>query len=196
MLGNGRPFVIEMFNPRKRFDIGEKQLLDLTDKVNEHDYVNVRGLHFTDKRCFEQLTHSADSKVKAYCAVIKASRANKELTETLNATGDIVIKQMTPLRVLHRRTLMIREKVIHSAKVHWLNEHYGLCFVLSSAGTYIKEFVHGDLNRTRPNIGSLLGCEADIVQLDVLYLYEKYSDETKRHFIEITNEYLLNFNLN
>ena len=32
---------------------------------------------------------------------------------------------------------------------------------------YVKEFVHGDLGRTRPNVGSLLGCTADILQLDV-----------------------------
>ncbi|KAK1261371.1 hypothetical protein QJS04_geneDACA001312 [Acorus gramineus] len=35
------------------------------------------------------------------------------------------------------------------------------------AGTYIKEFVHGDLGRTQPNIGTILGCRAEIVQLDV-----------------------------
>eukprot|EP00898_Chlorokybus_atmophyticus_P000072 jgi/Chlat1/1065/Chrsp110S01562 len=37
------------------------------------------------------------------------------------------------------------------------------------AGTYIKEFVHGDLGRTHPNLGSLLGgnVETDILQLDV-----------------------------
>lgn len=38
---------------------------------------------------------------------------------------------------------------------------------MASAGTYIKEFVHGDLGRTVPSIGSLLDSEADILQLDV-----------------------------
>ncbi|GLT99915.1 hypothetical protein SLE2022_173190 [Rubroshorea leprosula] len=35
------------------------------------------------------------------------------------------------------------------------------------AGTYIKEFVHGDLGRTHPSVGSILGCRAEILQLDV-----------------------------
>lgn len=35
------------------------------------------------------------------------------------------------------------------------------------AGTYVKEFVHGDFGRTRPSLGSLLGCQSDILQLDV-----------------------------
>jgi hypothetical protein len=37
----------------------------------------------------------------------------------------------------------------------------------TQAGTYVKEFAHGDFGRTRPSVGELLGCEADILQLDV-----------------------------
>ncbi len=33
---------------------------------------------------------------------------------------------------------------------------------------YIKEFIHGDLGRTKPNLGDLLDCYADIMALDVL----------------------------
>ena len=41
------------------------------------------------------------------------------------------------------------------------------------AGTYIKEFVHGDEGRTVPNLGTLLGCAepAKILQLDVLNVH-------------------------
>lgn len=44
-------------------------------------------------------------------------------------------------------------------------------------GTYIKEFVHGDLGRTVPSVGSLLGCRADILQLDVTKVEDKWSME-------------------
>ncbi len=44
--------------------------------------------------------------------------------------------------------------------------------LLASAGTYIKEFVHGDLGRTVPSVGSLLNSEADILQLDVTNVYD------------------------
>ena len=33
--------------------------------------------------------------------------------------------------------------------------------------SYIKEFVHGDFGRTKPNLGELLNSETDILQLDV-----------------------------
>ena len=38
----------------------------------------------------------------------------------------------------------------------------------TQAGTYIKEFVHGDFSRTLPNLGSLLGVQCDILLLDVM----------------------------
>ena len=44
---------------------------------------------------------------------------------------------------------------------------FALLRVRCEAGTYVKEFVHGDFGRTRPSLGELLGCEADILQLDV-----------------------------
>ena len=44
--------------------------------------------------------------------------------------------------------------------------------MLASAGTYIKEFVHGDLGRTVPNVGQILGTEADILQLDVTNVFQ------------------------
>ena len=37
----------------------------------------------------------------------------------------------------------------------------------TEAGTYIKEFVHGDLGRTQPNLKEILGKEVDILKLDV-----------------------------
>jgi len=43
-----------------------------------------------------------------------------------------------------------------------------LLFLKTQAGTYIKEFVHGDFGRTVPSLGNLLKTECDILQLDVL----------------------------
>ena len=49
-----------------------------------------------------------------------------------------------------------------------INNHFIILDLETQAGTYVKEFVHGDLGRTNPNIGTILGCDADILQLDVL----------------------------
>ena len=50
--------------------------------------------------------------------------------------------------------------------------HYIRCVLFqlhlqTQAGTYIKEFVHGDLGRTEPSVGTLLGGTFDILALDV-----------------------------
>lgn len=40
----------------------------------------------------------------------------------------------------------------------------------TQAGTYVKEFVHGDFGRTKPSLADLLGVECgevDILELDV-----------------------------
>ena len=57
-----------------------------------------------------------------------------------------------------------RESFLLSEKI---NEHFMILDIISSAGTYIKEFVHSDLMRTEPSIKSLLDCDVDILQLDV-----------------------------
>lgn len=39
---------------------------------------------------------------------------------------------------------------------------------MTQAGTYVKEFVHGDFGRTKPSVGDLIGAEVDILALDVI----------------------------
>jgi tRNA pseudouridine synthase 10 len=46
--------------------------------------------------------------------------------------------------------------------------HFARLILDTEAGTYIKEFVHGDLGRTNPSFASLAGAAADILDLDVL----------------------------
>lgn len=52
---------------------------------------------------------------------------------------------------------MTREKWIYKMKAIKINKNYMILHMISSAGTYIKEFVHGDLGRTTPSVGSILG---------------------------------------
>jgi tRNA pseudouridine synthase 10 len=40
---------------------------------------------------------------------------------------------------------MIRDKTIHKIAIIPINTNYALVFILASAGTYIKEFIHSDL---------------------------------------------------
>ena len=63
---------------------------------------------------------------------------------------------------------MVRDKIIHKVNYLKINERNIILYILSSAGTYIKEFIHGDFGRTVPNLSILMQNEADIFQLDVI----------------------------
>lgn len=187
MLNEGRPFVIEMLRP-KRSTVTQEDIDRLQEEVNASSTtVNINSLHQTDNTCFALLKESETNKIKGYCCVMTYSkRPTVEQVASLAALKDLTLHQTTPLRVVHRRTLMVRPKVIHQVRLLPVNDSYGVLFVLAAAGTYIKEFVHGDLQRTTPNIGTLLGDpKCDILQLDVVHLYEKYDQQAVQHFESI-----------
>lgn len=68
------------------------------------------------------------------------------------------IIQATPLRVLHRRSLLHRSRYIYSLRAIVLSKHFLLLTLVTSAGAYVKEFVHGELGRTNPSLASILQC--------------------------------------
>lgn len=50
------------------------------------------------------------------------------------------------------------------------NSDYTIFRMETQAGTYVKEFVHGDFGRTQPSLADLLGVECgeiDLLELDV-----------------------------
>jgi tRNA U54 and U55 pseudouridine synthase Pus10 len=148
-----------------------------------------------------------------------------------HVTFPIKIQQRTPIRVLHRRTNMIRPRYIYSCRIQLMsldnkdgndngimgsdissgtnhihhNSNYDISYgcddtnrdtkpqyqphhfvvhLSTSAGTYVKEFIHGDMGRTVPNLSTMFGtnensdgggitsggittsCRTDILELD------------------------------
>lgn len=90
--------------------------------------------------------------------------------ESLSSKCPIVLQQKTPIRVLHRRSLATRERSIFRLEVSKAETTDPKAFVLNmatQAGTYVKEFVHGDFGRTTPSLRDLLDADVDILALDV-----------------------------
>lgn len=130
--------------------------------------IAVRGLRAVGRSFVQRLKASGETKRKFYRALVWASEvvAPAQLA-AVAAMGAFTIEQDTPVRVLHRRSLATRRRQIHALQLTRVNARFFLLDLQTEAGTYVKEFVHGDLGRTRPSLGSLLGCDADILQLDV-----------------------------
>jgi len=80
----------------------------------------------------------------------------------------ITIKQQTPLRVLHRRADLIRERYIYKVKVKKVSLKTAILEIRCQGGLYVKELVSGDEGRTIPSVTSLLGYKAKTLKLDVL----------------------------
>ncbi|KAL7634241.1 UNVERIFIED_CONTAM: hypothetical protein RMT77_015571 [Armadillidium vulgare] len=168
-LGRGRPFVIEFTNPH-RIHFNDDFMRILQEEVNTSsgDLIRIKDLQIINKKDTSNLKEGEDEKTKSYCALCFSTKSiPPEALENLQTIKDLVLDQMTPLRVLHRRPLSVRKRVVHSIRAESIDKKFFRLFLNTQAGTYIKEFVHGDFGRTTPNLGSILGAKCDIIALDV-----------------------------
>jgi tRNA pseudouridine synthase 10 len=167
MLGSGRPFVIEVSKPKKRFLDLKK--VEAAVNANAVGKVEVSGLRFSSKDVVRRLK-AGESAQKEYRVLIDFGSAVSEedlrlLEEKLSG---ILIKQQTPLRVLHRRADLIREKYIYEVKVKKVSLKRAEMKIRCQGGLYVKELVSGDEGRTAPSVSELLGNRAKPLKLDVL----------------------------
>lgn len=169
MLGNGRPFLLELLNPMN-VSVSHSDLQGIESDINSGtDSVAVNQLRRVSKNSSSLLKQGEEEKKKTYSALVWTKvEVTADRLSVLDQRKDLVIQQRTPIRVLHRRTLAVREKTIYSMQTELLTPHHFRLTLVTQAGTYIKEFVHGDFGRTQPNVGTLLECDSDILSLDVL----------------------------
>jgi len=167
MLGNGRPFVIEISKPKKRFLDLKKMEADVN--TNAVDKVEVSDLRFTNKDAVRRLK-KAESAQKEYRVLIEFENAisKEDLRLLEEKLSGALIKQQTPLRVLHRRADLTRERYIYEVKVKKGSLKRAEMHVRCQGGLYVKELVSGDEGRTMPNVSELLGNRAKPLKLDVL----------------------------
>lgn len=177
MLGTGRPFIVEIVNPNIVPSlITPQHLSEMTAaSINISNAVSVNGLRVVDRAFCSRIKAAESEKRKFYRCVIWTSRPISSdmlystFNDTPNGSNGFQLDQKTPLRVLHRRTQLNRPRSIFRTTVaRIISEQFFVLDVEAQAGTYIKEFVHGDNGRTNPSVATLLDCHADILQLDVL----------------------------
>lgn len=74
--------------------------------------VQARGLQLASQADFQLMKEGEIAKRKHYRALCWAARELEEADEQLlNGTSELVVQQDTPVRVLHRRAPLIRERV-------------------------------------------------------------------------------------
>ncbi|CAN9493108.1 unnamed protein product [Ophioblennius macclurei] len=167
-LGNGRPFAMELLNPhRSRFS--RVQMKQLQEAINtSSDKIRVRDLQVVSREAMSRMKEGEEEKTKSYTALVWTHKTiREEDIRFIDDIKDLTLDQKTPLRVLHRRALAVRQRVVHSMNTRFRDSHHFYLGLKTQAGTYIKEFVHGDFGRTTPNLCQLLSTDTDILELDV-----------------------------
>jgi tRNA pseudouridine synthase 10 len=167
MLGTGRPFVLEITKPQKRF-VDLEKLERATNNFGKGK-VQISSLHFADKDVVRRLK-KGEATQKEYRVLIEFENTIKDKDMRLieKKLKNTLIAQKTPVRVVHRRADLTREKYIYDVNVKKLSPRKAEMKIRCQGGLYVKELVTGDGGRTTPSISEILKNKAKPMKLDVL----------------------------
>ncbi len=170
MLGSGRPFVLEIKEPKRR-DV-DLRIVEETVNTETAGKIEVTGLQYVKKEMVAKLKNAKADKTYQINVELKTTDTVPEaaVKNALDALSGAVIEQRTPMRVVHRRADLVRKRKVATARlVSFTAEAHRLVMELKcDAGLYIKELISGDKGRTNPSLSALLGVEAEVTELDVL----------------------------
>ncbi len=173
MLGRGRPFVVEILEPRRR----SVDLAAISQAVAASSGGAVEVLDL--RPATPDLVHKVKEEVhdKRYRARVAFARPVTE-EAFQKALGQLVgeVQQRTPARVRHRRADLVRTRKVHEVHGQLLSPTEGELEILCQGGLYVKELVSGDRGDTQPNLAELLGVEAWVSELDVLDVLDNAGD--------------------
>ena len=167
-LGEGRPFVLEISQPRRRdIDLDELERL-----ANESELAQYHYLQFTERA--EVARTKTATPTKTYRVIVRAEgKVNKErVNEVATSFKNVHLDQRTPKRVEHRRADLVRDREILWVKAEVLGEDTFSLTLETQSGTYVKEFVSGDDGRCVPSFSQALGIQCRVETLDVIAINE------------------------
>ena len=170
MLGSGRPFVLEIKEPKIR----NLDLAKIEKEVNEinEGKTAYHNLKLCERPRKAEIKQSSPDTYKVYNAIVKCDEAfDEDKLEELTKLNEI--NQQTPLRVLRRRTDMVRVKHVLGLSYEIIDDRTFSMRIKTEGGLYIKELISGDEGRSNPNVSEILGVNAICEQLDVIEVSEK-----------------------
>lgn len=170
MLGSGRPFVLEIKEPKIR-NLDLASIEEEINRINEGK-TSYHNLHVCERKRKAEIKQSSPDTYKVYNALVKCDEAfDAEKLEELTKLDEI--HQQTPLRVLRRRADKVRIKHVLDLSYEIIDDKTFSMTIKTEGGLYIKELISGDEGRSHPNVGEILGVNAICEQLDVIEVSEK-----------------------
>ena len=165
-VGEGRPFVLELKDPRVR----SVDLAPMPARIAEASagMVEVQDLRFTTKVEVAHVKEHGGSKTYRARARFARPVEGASLRSAVESLRGAAVKQRTPQRVEHRRADLVRERRVLDIAIEAHAGDEATLRVHGDAGLYIKELVSGDEGRTEPSLAALLGIEARVEELDII----------------------------
>lgn len=170
MLGSGRPFVLEIKEPKiRKLDL--KSLEKDINEINEGK-TQYHNLKFTNRSRKAEIKVSSPDAYKVYKALVKCeSKYDEDKLDTLNELNEI--QQRTPIRVSHRRADKVRIKHVLDVSYKVIDDTTFEMIIKGDGGLYIKELISGDEGRSNPSVADKLGVKTVCEQLDVIEVSDK-----------------------
>ena len=166
MLGTGRPFVVEVEEPRRREADTERLQADIN--AFAEGKVDVEGLALARYDMVERVKrHDASKRYRAAVAFDEPV-TDEALAVAADELDGATVAQDTPERVDHRRASRTRVREAYSVTAERDGDRHATVEVHGEGGLYVKELVSGDEGRTEPSLAGLLGVGAAVDELDVL----------------------------
>jgi tRNA pseudouridine synthase 10 len=166
MIGTGRPFILEVVEPKKR----SLDLCELEREINRTagGRVSVSIKRWSERTEVETLKSNKAHKKYRILVEVDGALSADMFANALKTLQGATIHQRTPERVAHRRADKIRERIV--LDIEYAGEQDGkfVVEILGEAGLYIKELVSGDGGRTRPSLAEILNRSAHVFSLDVV----------------------------
>jgi tRNA pseudouridine synthase 10 len=166
MLGNGRPFILELKRPRKR----SLDWTQIAARINASNIGRVEVDQLARAGPEDAARYKAADPDKNYVAVCRSETpvSRGDLEAALHRLEGAELQQRTPQRVSHRRSDLVRKRVIQRLRIVDVGEDTFTIEIRADSGTYIKEFVSGDEGRTQPSLAGTVGVPMRVTELDVI----------------------------
>ncbi len=169
MLGNGRPFVMEVKGPKVR----KVDLKRLEEEINrrssgEVEVISLRYAERSEVRKIKEMSDKIRKRYKARVEVEGGEISQEDLRKLEEFFKERVIYQRTPKRVLWRRADIVRKKKVYWLKARIVDKRHFELEVECDGGLYVKELISGDDGRTTPSVSEVLGRKSFCKELDVL----------------------------
>jgi tRNA pseudouridine synthase 10 len=162
-----------MTEPKER-KISKEDLLEVENNINnnEKEKIKISNLKITEKEKVAEIKNEKyfkKYKVTAECE----TEINQEDLDKIKINQEFKIKQFTPKRVAKRRALITRERSIEILDVKKNNNTIFEIEIKAEAGLYVKEFISGEGEKTRPSISEIIGINCKCIKLDVTWIYRE-----------------------